>query len=81
MTSTSIVLGPFQHCIRLQLSIECMKFARIGSGALRRLPTNEIVILHTVTKYAAKYCQPDKLGICLRQELLPGRITASSQLI
>ena len=76
--STSIILRPFQHCIRLQLGIEGMQFARIGSGAFHRLSTNKIVILHAETKNATKNCQPHKLGIRFGQELFPGRITASS---
>ncbi len=78
MASTSNILRPFQHCIRLQLGIKCMQFTGIGSGAFHRLSTNKIVILHTETKNATKNCQPDKLGIRLGQELFPGRITASS---
>lgn len=81
MLDSLIVLSPFQHCIRLQLGIEGMQFARIGGGAFYRLSTDEIVILYAKAKNAKQYCQPDKLGISLGQKLFPGRIATLSQLV
>lgn len=76
-----IALCFLQHCIGLQLGIEGMQLARIGSSAFHCLTTNEVIILYTKPIDATEYCQPDKFGVTLGQELFPHLITAAFQLI
>jgi hypothetical protein len=76
-----IALCFLQHCIGLQLGIKCMQLARIGGCAFYCLTTNEVIILYTEPIHAAKYCQPNKFGITLGQELFQHVIIAKFQLI